>query len=358
MADKKPMWQMTYGIGRQKTKGTAVNCGDYIASTSTGQEGGLAIIGYPNFDPGLNIIDTRKATGVPYRKTIEYLQGDKDPTLSLEMDATILNLILIISSLVGDSIDEADASVYEKIFTIYSSMPSYTGRSSDTLADTTLYTLYQNTGVANESIRITDAICSSMTFSGAEGEPWKVTSEWMGAKYETDVDCSVGSHDFTIPTTQNTPLMFRDAYIRLGGGSNLEVSSLSLTATSNLVAKHQASGRGSDQEYPNEFLWQDFTVSGSLVIPWNGNNATYIDKFIDGSGGRPQYTLLEISNQSEYTVNAAGIYYFKSNIRFTGITREGDDEQDLNISFEGVGDGTNPVFRCEIADDQDWGFPT
>ena len=344
-----PAWDQLYGIGLQATWGTAIPTGTSLSDTY----GGLEVIGYPDFTSGLEVIDTRKATGVPYRKTIEYLQGTKSPGVTLEMEASPRSLIPFLFALFH-TVTEA-ATPFEKIFTIYASHPDFTGKSASALTSPGLFTLVRNTGVTAESHQLTNCIVRSMTLSGEQGQPLKMSVEVIATTLSTAY--TLTTDDFTFPTTQNTAIMFHDLYLRLDGSVASRANSFSITMSNNAVVKHQA---GAGNQNVTGFVLGDFTVTGSLSIPWglSANENAEIEKFTDGTSSRPTDTLIEICNANDYACNLAGEFLLKTNVRYTAVPLgESDNEMTLDLSIEGVDDVTNAVARIEVSDGLDWTLP-
>ena len=441
-----PAWNQQYAFGWETTWGTGVDAGTDLPDRGSGAaltEGGLDVIGYPDFASGLNVIDTRKATGAPYRKTIEYLQGDKDPTVTLEQEASPANLVAPLR-LLFSTVTELAGAPYGKIYNVYTSLTNcdYSAKASAPKASPALCSLIRYTGTASESHRITSSIIRSITISGAEGEALKISAVYVGKNLETNVNPTLTKFEF--PVTNNTAIMFHDLTFRLDGTATIKVNSFSITMTNNAVAKHQATGATSNADTVNNFILGDFTVTGNFVCPWDATNVQ-IEKFTNGSAGRPVDVCLEVYYKSNATTKsvtgitktnpgvvtagthgyltgdtvifdtiagmtemnigtysvlyatddtfslkdvtattavnttdfvevgttgnvtkiASGGFYLRSNIRYTGVPLEGDDEMLTNLSFEGVDDGTtqgasspitHPVVHINVFDGVLWGF--
>lgn len=444
-----PAWNQQYAFGWETTWGTGVDAGTDLPDRGSGTaqtEGGLDVIGYPDFASGLNVIDTRKATGAPYRKTIEYLQGDKDPTVTLEQEASPANLVAPLR-LLFSTVTELAGAPYGKIYNVYTSLTNcdYSAKASAPKASPALCSLIRYTGTASESHRISSSIVRSITISGAEGEALKISAVYVGKNLETNVNPTLTKFEF--PVTNNTAIMFHDLTFRLDGTATIKVNSFSITMTNNAVAKHQATGATSNADTVNNFILGDFTVTGNFVCPWDATNVQ-IEKFTNGSAGRPvdvclevyyksnattvaladpwitktnpaavttatehgyttgdtvifdsvtgmtemnigtysievtsttSFTLKDVTgttavNSSDFGTTATagnvtsietGGFYLRSNIRYTGVPLEGDDEMLTNLSFEGVDDGTtqgtsspitHPVVHINVFDGVLWGF--
>ena len=344
-----PAWDQIYGIGLQAVWGTPVLAGANIVDT----EGGVEVIGYPELTSGLEVIDTRKATGVPYRKTIEYLQGVKSPATTWDIEVSPRNIIPFLYSLFN-TIAEGGSATYVKTFTIYASHPDFTGKLSLPFTVPGLLTLIRNIPVASEAHSISDAIVKSITFSSEQGQPLKASIEFIGTTLSTVYAISTG--DFTFPSAQNTAIMFHDLYIQLDGtlntadGTAVKANSFSITMSNNAVAKHQA---GAGDQNVTGYILGDFTVTGSISIPWNLNSE--IEKFTNGTAGRPTDTLIQICNESDYTCDGSGDFFLATNVRYTATPLgESDSEMTLDLSFEGVDDATNAVAKVQVADAGHW----
>lgn len=106
-------WSLTYGVAEEGNFGTGRDA-----------ETGLPLTNTPNFDPGVNIIDQKMAVGTSYRKTLEYMVGNKNPTVSLEMLARADDITLLLNTLF-QRVWEHDATVFSKVFLPYNFAPSF-----------------------------------------------------------------------------------------------------------------------------------------------------------------------------------------------------------------------------------------
>ena len=181
MADKKGRWLYKYGIGEEYQFGT------YAPSTA-----GLPITNFPEFDSGLDVIDTRIATSNPYRSSIEFIQGNKSPGVTLEQNAKADDLVYYLLSLFQCGW-ESDTDPYTKTFipkkhkNSFIGQQSYivTGNAGVTIASSTTFTPGLSVPVQQSGVRVGDWVYISGTLgSGDEGlyrrivsfeDPWTLT---------------------------------------------------------------------------------------------------------------------------------------------------------------------------------------
>jgi len=160
-------WSLTYGIAEEANFGTGRNA-----------ETGLPLTNKPNFDPGVNLIDQRMAVGTSYRRTLEYMVGNKNPTASLELLARADDISLILNTMF-QRVWENDATVFSKVFLPYDFAPSFknqgTALASGSDGITTVATKTMKTNTVGNSYKIKIGDWLDIT-SGADIGLYRITT--------------------------------------------------------------------------------------------------------------------------------------------------------------------------------------
>ena len=348
-------FQLEYGIGLEATWGTGVATG---ANVPVGGVIKLPLTNKPDFTSGIEIISSPKALGVPWRRTEEYYQGIKSPGVTLEIDLDVNTIAPFLYSLFN-GVDEGEATTYTKVYNIYRdtgatvSIPDYAAKSAAVNTTPLLFSLIKNTGVADEGFRLVSGAVRSITISSNENEPMKASIEVIARDLETGYDAT--GNTFTLSTTNSTPILHQNLGFEIDTVAT-KLNSFSITYTNNMIPKHQANTTA-DAQIANQYVVGLWEVTGSASFVWSGDNATIIDKWIAGTD-----MLFEIFNpgtsNSDGASDTAGDFYLKSNIRLTAAPLVGEDEQTLEITFDGVDDGTNPAAYVTLADGVNYGWPT
>ena len=351
-----------YGMGIEATWGTGVAVTTPIV---TGRPVKLPLTNHPDFTSGMDIIHSPKALGFPWRRTEEYYQGIKSPGATLELDFDVNTMAPFLYCLFN-GMAEGDNTPYTKTYNVYQDVdgtvtaPDYALKSNVLLTPLSL-SLVRNTGVASQGFRLVGSTVRSITISSSEGEAMKASIEVIARDLETDFNGMTGS-PYTLSTTNSTVLLHQNLGFDIDDSdAGVTLNSFSITLTNNMVTKHQANITvlPADAPIANQFIVGPWEVTGNASFTWDGNNATIIDKYIAGTDIK-----LEIFNPGSGTYenkggesDTAGDFYLTCNVHLTAAPLEGDDEQTLNISFDGVDDGTNDVTRITLADGVNYAWP-
>jgi len=307
---------------------------------------GIPLINHPTFDPGSMVINTRKAVGTAYRQTstgcLEYQQGSRVPTVTYECDATPKILALFFQLLFHVRATEAATTPFLKTFIPYAE------GDSDVVACAALVK-QMSAGTANSHM-IGGAIIKSLTITGEEGQPIKLSAEFTGYNMVSDFDFDAAANILEFDTT--ACLMWQNASVKIAGTA-ANIPGFSLTISNNAVEKFY------NTPHVTKYVLGDFTATGSISVPWSattvGANAQ-IDNFVAGTD-----TLLQIRWGAENPTAspAAGDVKLEVNMRYTGATVGGDDEIITELPFEAAHDGAsgaNLAIRAYVSDTVDRGI--
>jgi hypothetical protein len=300
------------------------------------------LVGHVNFDAGQTVIDQRKATGLPYRRTgagYEYQQGVKSPTTTWEFDANAYNLALPLWLLFQKGTTEASAGASS--VKTYESYTCTTGVEMETFA---ALLKRMECGTVGSSQRILGAIVRSITFTAESNNPLKASVEFVGA--DISVTYSAENAVFTFDT--NDPLIWgssdANVYVSPAGnspGTAINVDTWSVTISNNSVAKQY------EKDTVQKFIMQDFSVEGTIKIPWGaaaGGGGTLVDDLITGDD---MYIAIYWGSK---TGASSGDFALMLNARITAVEMSYDDEVAQDITFSGAYDGTNPPAQIVLHD--------
>ena len=376
-----PTWKIRYGIGIEidwgittpyapTTAGVAAgtNIPTYVNGVSAGGPAGIWLTNQPDFNPGQEFVDTRKATGTSYRKTGEYLQSLKKPTATFEWEANAYNIAPFVYSLLfkkaTDGVIEAAGTPYVKTFYAFGVNPDYTALNATYASPTWDATV--NTGnlpialsltkdifqsATAESHRLCGAIPASIKFSGSEGQPLMISAEMLGKYLATQMDASSGTYQVacTSDGVDRVPLMWQDATVKLGGAlATINCSTWELNLANGLALKF------GDAQQANRAIFSGFTGTGSFTFAWDGAN-TELDLMVAGTDQR-----MQVYWGAAVTAATTGELGFDYNLRYTSVEMaDGDGEIIVNCNFEIVDDGATPSANGPItitmADTLDYG---
>lgn len=365
-----PTWKIRYGVGIETAAwGTGVAAGTKMP---TGAPMGIWMTDLNiDFNSGQEFIDTRKATGVSYRKTGEYLQSLKKPSASFTWEANAYNVAPffygLFHKLAAATVVEAAGSPYVKTFLVYGLNPDYalvTGGTTPNWATNDIpmslsltKDLFQN--ATAESHRLEGCVPSSIKLAGSEGQPLMITVDLIAKDYDFAVDASTGTYT---PVTAAS-LMWQDATFMLASGAGsgaagtltaINCTSWEANFTNNCVFKF------GDSQTGNRVIFGNFGMTGSFTIPWDGEN-TLTDDYVAGTD-RMMFVYW-----GDGTVSSAGEFNVVANVRFTSVEMgDADGETTMTVNYEAVLDGTNhsgesgalpttsPV-QVQVADGLDYG---
>lgn len=302
---------------------------------------GIPLTNFPVFDSGTGVINQRKAVGTAYRQTssggcLEYQMGARTPQATYECDATYKIMALFFQLLFQGGASEAATTPFLKTYIPYAE------GDADVVACAAL--IRQMSAQSANSHVIGGAIIRSLSITGEEGQPIKLSAEFTGYNMVSDYDFSSEENILEFDTT--SCLMFQNLSVKLAGTA-VNISKFDLTISNNAVPKYY------NTNAVTKYVLGDFTATGNIVVPWAaltvGGNAQ-IDNF---SGGTD--CLLQFYWGNE-TPSATGDVKLEVNARYTGAEVSGDDEIVTVLPFEGAHDGTNNAIRAYVADAVDRGI--
>ena len=163
---------------------------------------GIPLTNFPVFDSGTAIINTRKAVGTSYRQTgtgcLEYQMGARTPQTTYECDATYKIMALFCQLLFQGGASEAATTPFLKTYIPYAE------GDADVVACAAL--IRKMSGQTANSHVIGGAIIRSLSISGEEGQPIKLSAEFTGYNMGFDYDYSSEANILEFDTTAR--LMF------------------------------------------------------------------------------------------------------------------------------------------------------
>lgn len=335
MGNVHPIWEIKYGLGFETSYGVGVDAG---TSIPTGGPKGIALTNIvAPFDPGVNVIDVRKATGSPYRRAdvYEFQQGTESPTCTLEFQVDPTSIVPILASLFQTAGDfEGGSTTFTKIFTIYTSAPDFAAKAGTPLTAPFLLSIIKNMNTADESWRLVSSVCRSLTLSSEEGGPLVASAEFIGKDLEVNYNAA---GTYTLPTL--APLLYQNCAAGTVNTTDVDDASpaIAITAvpikTFSITMSNNATVRFDSNQNANQIILGDFTVEGSMTLPWgreDSNENLDIGNFITGTCQRWGFgwgtTNLSVTNSLTIATNT----------RLTGIDSGGDDEHTLTLNFIGV----------------------
>jgi len=268
-----------YRLAPQTAMATASSSNDGVASGKAG----ILLTGTPEIDPGQEVIDTAKATGLAERWSgsgREYQQAQKSPSAPIEFEANVETLAELLYSLFQAGTTEgATASIFEKKF-----VPPTSG---DVNTETWLSFCKQiHPSGTSASHRLVGGVAESVELGGEIGGALKATATLRGYDLETDYD--VGSDDFTPSSV--APLLFKNSHVVLGNIYNsgtIETSSGGTAVT----------GTGT--------FWTDNVSAGDYLWFYDTANSTFRKYQIASVGGGD--TSITLTSSAD--VSTSGVYY-------------------------------------------------
>lgn len=307
MAGTRQIWADVYAIGFNTTG----------ISTASNASFGIPLTNHPNLEPGTQVVNQRKAIGTSYRSTqagMEYVNTVAVPETSFELDVTKSSLSHFLWSLFQKSGFQGAATTYTKYFVPY----------EDPALEMwlTLVRKIAASGDAN-SHRMIGCVVKSISISGEAGGVIKATVGFQG--YSTERNRDIASDTLTFST--NSVLLFQDLTCTVAG-SAANIDKFTFNITNNAVTKFF------DSATAVHHLLGDFTVDGSVTIPWSDSNRggnTEINAFVAGTPSR-----LNINWGGHEIASSDGDFSIISHIRRTNTQPVGDDEIMLEVSFEGA----------------------
>jgi len=307
-----------YGIGAQTSAiGTAVACSK-----------GIPLLGHPDFNPGVNVVKQRKATGLPYWRGdagYEFQNTTEVPNTSFEFDGSATNMSLILWSFFqGGAFQDAGANNI-KYFVPY----------SDSACDVWL-TLVRKLAASGTgaSHRLVGMVAKSITLSCSESAPvLKVSVEFVG--YNLETNHNIASDTLTFDAT--VPYLWQNATITLDGNA-VNIPGFSLTMTNNAVVKLY------DNANASKVLMGNFEANGTFQMPYSDANEganNQINDFIAGTTKR-----MNIRWGSNEIAKDASDFSILMNIRSSAAPFGGDDEIVADVAFDCVSDASTSSVKA------------
>lgn len=243
----------------------------------------IPVKNFPNFDAGQEINTDRKAIGSPVKTAgtgYEILRGTSSPNVTYEIDVDAKTMIpflwcLFQKGTVETFFDQNETPSAVNAAEMSFTPPKLTSTITDPASTEAYATLYKKMSLsAADGHVVSDATCSSMTLTGAEGEPFTCSADFNGRFFTTNFDHDAGSGGLATTLVnaypENQPLMWHDAHVTIedtaGSGVHYVVpcQSFNLTITPQILAKRYNS------RWPIRYVVNDWEISGQLVMPWGG----------------------------------------------------------------------------------------
>lgn len=303
-------WADRYASGRQTS----------AIGTAAATDIGYPLNNHPSFNPGQNIIDTRKATGLSYRHAgtgFEFQQGTKEPTTTWEFHVTPRMLAVQMWGLTQQSATEETGSPYVKYFIPYS-----TGQAAIEMWQSLVRSMAPS-GTAS-SHRIVGAVPSSITLSAEEGTPLTASVDFRGYNFESNRD--VASDTLTV--SAENPLLWQNATISLGG-TTVNLPGFTMTITNNLITKWY------DSQTVEKFLLGDFGVEGTITVPWAATTVGGNQQITDFINGNVTRLVIYWGTGGAIATTSQDLSII-THIRRTGAETVAEDEIGIQIPFVGV----------------------
>ena len=215
--------------------------------------------------PNWNLIDQRKQTGSPQRYTGtggEFLRGNQSPTVTLPLHLSAEALGLFGSLLMQGGVNqEGSGTQYKKTMLLYES-------ADPVLYSSVLFWLSEGQGddPSEGFVAIDGAICKTLSLSGQQGQPVKLSAEMVGWKWQAGDSDTLGM-SLTPPSV--TDLMFSDMTAYFGYGTSANIIAFDLSITNNAKPDFR-----NGSQYCKKILLQDLTGSGSITIPFSEDDYT------------------------------------------------------------------------------------
>ncbi len=335
-------WAILYGLVPATTITSTHVFGTGVIGIATNKYA-YPMVGHPNFDPGQTVIDQRKAIGIATRRTgagFEYQQGVKSPVTTWEFDGNAYNLTLPLWLLFQKGTTQATTG--DSFVKTYLAPTCTTGVEMEQFG---VLLKRMECGTVSSSQRILGAVVRSITFTAESNTPLRVSVEFVGA----DIDVTYSAENAVLTFDTNDPLIWGASSTEVkispagdvGAATEINVDSWSVTISNNIVAKQYG------QNTVQKFIVQDFTVEGTIKVPWGasaGGGGTLVDDLITGDD---MYMSL---SWGSITGASSGDFAIILNARITGVEMSTDDEVAQDVTFSGAFDGTNAAISIVLHD--------
>ena len=331
-------WEELYGLQLQTTSISTAEDFKVLDSIGIGAD---SIFGLPitnpgvNFDPGQQIIDQKKATGVSYRRTgtgYEFQQAHRIPVTTYEWDANVYNLAGPLWLLFQGGASEGDLSPFTKTYVPYVT-PACEVWSS---------LLRKMSASSADSHAMHGVIVRSITLSAEVGGPLKASAEFIG--YDWTREFNFASAPSVLNFDAHAPVLWKDAGNVAGlyvATTETHLRGFEITITNNAVPIYY------DDVKPTKFALGDFDVTGKITVPWDATTVggnSQLANFVSGEN-----VLLHIWWGTFASSTEADIS-IKTNMHYTGAEVGGDEETGTTLPFVHAYDGANN-FEMKVSDD-------
>ena len=327
-------WESRYGFSYQTVgiaSGVSATSGLYIATanslfTLAGGDCGLVLDNKPSIDPGVEHINTPKASGLSQENAVvgrDFIVGKKMPTVQLVQGYNKYVSAIYFWLLLQKGVSEGGAAGYIK-----TAIPYASGNSGcEVYAN---ISQIMDAGTSGTSYSMTGAICNSIQITGEEGGRMVITSDWMGHSYIDTYDHSAS--DLAVVDV-NDELFFNYGFTL--DGTTISLKSFDVTVINNAVANFYT------EQLPQSYSLGMVGVSGNIKMSMAdatiGDNAQ-IDNFIAGT---------DILLVGTYTSNNI----LSTNMKYNGPPNlDPAEETLLELAYTGVYDGTNNAIEITATD--------
>ncbi len=257
------------------TISTTVAFADGVDTTSGEEKSGILLNNHPNFPPGQNVIETRKASGSASRKDgtgLEFNQGTREPSFTIEFDVSAKVLYIPLHLLCQRGAVEEDAGgsgpntkwFFPYSYEVTPSAAEYWGGFVRRLSVS-----------ASDSHRVVGAVASSMTLSSEFNSALVCSTEFMARDVENDYRVTA-SDNFEF--TEDATLLWQGATTLIGDGSGVmeavDLDGFSLTINTNPTRKFYSN------QLTQKFLMMDVTAEGTIKVPFTAGTTNFEDNVL------------------------------------------------------------------------------
>ena len=383
MALTRTIWQDLYGMELdmgQSSFSTHVGADPDFAAASIGIQGagangkfGLPLTDHPNFKSPSATVDTEEARGISTRHDDEFnIAVSGEPVeFAIPMLGNAYN-VAGITALLFQSGGVEDSPAGQVDMHRFTGTP-YTGADTDNFAYF-MRAQQPNDGSDDCDLLVKGAICSSLTFTGEAGGLLTIEPTIQAAKWE-QANCASGGGGKDLIDDLETngianisPLKYQDSTVGIeysgGNWADVFVPSMSITINTNPMFNFY-----NDDAAASVHVGR-MSIEGSMTLPWNPGDTNVeknwvIGKFLDGQVFRIAWFWgqsdagIELDNDYDLPAGATLDRYkndsaatapknFVSvvvNAKITDYEVAGDNELQVECSFQGVKDATNDAVK-------------
>jgi hypothetical protein len=340
-------------LARWGWAGPETTIGTAIASTI-----GIPVLNDTAIAPGQEFVEERKATGRTTLSITEVKDDVINPTFTCDTTLFYPQFGEWVA-LLCQSVTESGTGPYG-----YAITPDVSNGKSVFYGDTGALenytgTLWQLLGqTTSRDVVMSGVVVSQIDVTIPESGRVSVTPTFMGLKYDDDSDGSGGV--YTLPGT-GVEIMARDLVAKMGGGpSALYSREISFSLVGDWVARRYG---GQNDAYPYKLICNGWSLTGSLSKPILAATDTLSEDHLIGGGdsGLDQRLFIYSKTMTDYDeligTMSNGEMRFTLNIKLDEAVPGGDDELVENVTFKGLDDLTNGIFKYELVTtaQQSWG---